>query len=101
MTQVSVRFDTRKFETSHGRKPQGWGAWMFQVEGSEQTLTVPPMNFPEAKAWITSSLRSRITDLGYEIFPRERQTPEALSALQKADAEKWWPIIKELGIKAE
>jgi hypothetical protein len=35
------------------------------------------------------------------MFPRERQTPEALGALQKADAEKWWPIIKELGIKAE
>jgi tripartite-type tricarboxylate transporter receptor subunit TctC len=44
---------------------------------------------------------SRLADLGLEIFPRERQTPEALSALVKADAEKWWPIIKELGTKAE
>jgi hypothetical protein len=33
--------------------------------------------------------------------PGERQTPEALGALQKAEAEKWWPIIKELGIKVE
>jgi hypothetical protein len=40
-------------------------------------------------------------DLGLEIFPREQQTPEALGALVKSDAEKWWPIIKELGIKAE
>jgi len=24
-----------------------------------------------------------------------------LAALQKADAQKWWPIIKELGLKAE
>jgi hypothetical protein len=36
-----------------------------------------------------------------EVFPRERQTPEALGTLQKADAEKGWPIIKQLGIKAE
>jgi hypothetical protein len=36
-----------------------------------------------------------------EIFPRERQTPEALAALAKADAEKWWPIMKEFGIKAD
>jgi hypothetical protein len=36
----------------------------------------------------------------FEVFARERQTPEALAALQKADAEKWWPIIKEFGIKA-
>jgi tripartite-type tricarboxylate transporter receptor subunit TctC len=46
-------------------------------------------------------VRSRLTDLGQDIFPRERQTPEALSALAKADAEKWWPLIKEFGIKAE
>jgi hypothetical protein len=44
---------------------------------------------------------SRLADLGADIFPRERQTPEALGAMVKADAEKWWPIIKELGIKAE
>jgi hypothetical protein len=36
-----------------------------------------------------------------EVFPRERQTPEALGALAKAGAEKWWPIIKEFGLKAE
>ena len=35
------------------------------------------------------------------IYPRERQTPEALNEIRKADAEKWWPIIKELGIKPE
>jgi tripartite-type tricarboxylate transporter receptor subunit TctC len=45
------------------------------------------------------AVRSRL--LGYEIFPRERQTAEALAGLQKADAEKWWPLIRELGIKAE
>lgn len=45
--------------------------------------------------------RSRIAELGYEAFPRDRQTPEALAALQKAGVEKWWPIIKELGLRAE
>ena len=33
--------------------------------------------------------------------PRESQTPEGLGALVKADAEKWWPLIKKFGIKAE
>src|SRR6267143_4876516 len=47
------------------------------------------------------AVRSRLADLGMEVFPRERQTPEALGALVKADAEKWWPLIKEWGIKAE
>ena len=47
------------------------------------------------------SVRSQLVELGFEIFPPEQQTPKALGALQKADAEKWWPIIKEFGIKAE
>jgi tripartite-type tricarboxylate transporter receptor subunit TctC len=41
----------------------------------------------------------RLAELGYEAFPPQERTPEALGAVVKADAEKWWPIIKELGIK--
>jgi tripartite-type tricarboxylate transporter receptor subunit TctC len=44
---------------------------------------------------------SRLAALGQEIFPREQQTPEALRAHQKAEIEKWWPIIKAAGIKAQ
>jgi tripartite-type tricarboxylate transporter receptor subunit TctC len=46
-------------------------------------------------------VRLRFTDLGQEVFPRQQQTPEVLDALVKSDAQKWWPIIKELGIKAK
>jgi tripartite-type tricarboxylate transporter receptor subunit TctC len=45
--------------------------------------------------------RQRFAQLGQEIFPRERQTPAALRALQKAEIEKWWPIIKAAGITPE
>jgi tripartite-type tricarboxylate transporter receptor subunit TctC len=47
------------------------------------------------------SVRSRLTALGLEIFPREQQTPEALASLQKAEIEKWWPIIKAANLKGE
>jgi tripartite-type tricarboxylate transporter receptor subunit TctC len=47
------------------------------------------------------SVRQRLADIGQEIFPREQQTPEALAALQKAEIEKWWPIIKAANIKGE
>jgi hypothetical protein len=46
-------------------------------------------------------VRSRLAELGQDIFPRDRQTPNALGALQRAEIEKWWPIIKEAGIKAK
>ena len=45
--------------------------------------------------------RSRLADLGFDLFPREKQTSEALGALVTAAAEKWRPVIKEFGIKAE
>jgi len=46
-------------------------------------------------------MRVRLADLAQETFPRAQQTPEALGAFQKAEIEKWWPIIKATGIKAE
>ena len=46
-------------------------------------------------------MSSRFVEIEMQLFPRERQTPEALGAMVKTDAAKWWPIIKEFGIKAE
>ena len=45
--------------------------------------------------------RQKLVDLGQEFWPRAGQTPEALAAFQKAEIDKWWPIVKEAGIKAE
>ena len=46
-------------------------------------------------------VRQRLTELEFEIPPRDQQTPEALAAFQKAEIEKWWPIIKAANIKGE
>ncbi|HEV7982321.1 MAG TPA: tripartite tricarboxylate transporter substrate-binding protein [Xanthobacteraceae bacterium] len=45
--------------------------------------------------------RARLADLGIQFPPREKETPEALAAFQKAEIEKWSPIIKKFGIKAQ
>ena len=47
------------------------------------------------------ALGKRFSDIGQELWPRAQQTPEALAALQKAEIEKWSPIIKAANIKAE
>jgi tripartite-type tricarboxylate transporter receptor subunit TctC len=47
------------------------------------------------------SVRRRFADLGHEIWPRDKQTPEALAAQQKAEIEKWWPVVKAANIKGE
>ena len=49
----------------------------------------------------TPTVRQRLADLGQELPARERLTPEALGAYQKAEIEKWWPIVKAAGIKVD
>jgi len=46
------------------------------------------------------AVRARIEGLGQVIFPADQQNPAALAAYQKAELDKWWPIIKGAGIKA-
>ena len=59
--------------------------------------TVGRLSTATVQALADPAVRSRLTDLGGEIFPRERQTPEALGAIQKAQIDKWWPLVKEFG----
>jgi tripartite-type tricarboxylate transporter receptor subunit TctC len=59
------------------------------------------LNLAAKAALADPAMGSRLADLAQEVFPPDQQTPEALGALQKADIEKWWPIIKAAGIKAE
>jgi tripartite-type tricarboxylate transporter receptor subunit TctC len=62
---------------------------------------VARLNGAIVEALADPRIRQRLVDMGQEIFPREQQTPAALAALQKAEIEKWWPIIKAAGIRAE
>jgi len=62
---------------------------------------IAKLNSAVLDALADPSVRMRLTDLGADIPPREQQTPEALGAFQKAEIEKWWPLIKAAGIKAE
>jgi tripartite-type tricarboxylate transporter receptor subunit TctC len=76
-----------------------WNA-LFAPKGTPRDI-IAKLNAAAVEALADAAVRVRLVDLGFEIFPREQRTPEALGALVKADAEKWWPIIKEAGIKAE
>jgi tripartite-type tricarboxylate transporter receptor subunit TctC len=73
----------------------------FAPKGTPKEI-IDRLNAAAVEATADPEVRSRlIDDLMLNVFPREQQTPEALGALVEAGAEKWWPIIKEFGIKAE
>ena len=48
-----------------------------------------------------ATVKQRLTDVGQDIVPREQQNPTALGTKQKAEIEKWWPIVKAAGIKGQ
>ena len=73
---------------------------LFAPKGTPKD-TIERLNGAAVDALADPAVRSRLAELGYEAFPRGEQTPEALAAMQRAVAEKWWPIIRELGIKTE
>jgi tripartite-type tricarboxylate transporter receptor subunit TctC len=59
------------------------------------------LNATTADILAAGPVRARLAELGVGIPSREQQTPEALAAFQKAEIEKWWPIIKAANIKGE
>ena len=71
---------------------------LFAPKGTPKD-TIERLNGAAVEALADPAVRSRLAELGYEAFPRGEQTPEALAAMQRATAEKWWPILRELGIK--
>jgi hypothetical protein len=73
---------------------------LFAPKGTP-TEVIGKLRVAAAEALANPAARSRLVELGLEVFPRDQQTPEALGALVKAGAEKWWPIIKASGIRAE
>lgn len=62
---------------------------------------IAKLNSAARTALADPTVSALLTDLGFEIYSRDRQTPQVLAAYQKAEIEKWWPIIRAFGIRAE
>jgi tripartite-type tricarboxylate transporter receptor subunit TctC len=62
---------------------------------------IAKLNAAVVDALADPTVRKRLADVGQDIYPREQQTPEALSAYHKAEIEKWWPLVKAANIKVE
>jgi tripartite-type tricarboxylate transporter receptor subunit TctC len=59
---------------------------------------ITKLNHALRQALQAPAIRDKLISLAQEIFSPEQQSPESLAAYQKAEIEKWWPIIKDAGI---
>jgi tripartite-type tricarboxylate transporter receptor subunit TctC len=78
------------------------GNWTaFWVPKGTPMDAIAKLNGAVVAALADASVRAHLADMAQDIPPREQQTPKALGALQRAEIQKWWPIIKAANIKGE
>jgi len=75
-----------------------YGLWV--PKGTPQDV-IKKLNEAAMQALADPNVRARLISLGQQIPSPEQQSAAALAAWQKAEIEKWHPLIKEAGIKAE
>ena len=62
---------------------------------------IAKLNAAVTESLADPDVRRRLADMGQEIPARDQQTPAALRDYQKAEIDKWWPIIKAADLHVE
>jgi tripartite-type tricarboxylate transporter receptor subunit TctC len=73
---------------------------MWAPKGTPKEI-IAKLNAAVVHALADPNAKKRLAEIGQDVWPREQQTPEALAAYHKAEIDKWWPIIRASGLKAQ
>jgi tripartite-type tricarboxylate transporter receptor subunit TctC len=77
-----------------------WLQGVWAPKGTPRDI-IAKLNAAVAEALADPAVYRRLTEFGLDVAPEDQRTPEALRSLQKAETEKWWPVIKAAGAKPE
>jgi tripartite-type tricarboxylate transporter receptor subunit TctC len=75
-----------------------YGLWV--PKGTPKDI-IAKLNASMVQVLASPQVKQRFAELGIQVSPLVQQSPEALRAYQKEEAERWWPIIKASGIKVD
>jgi tripartite-type tricarboxylate transporter receptor subunit TctC len=82
-----------------GLQMEVWsGMWV--PHGTPRAI-IEKLNTAVVAALAEPAVREKLAGVGLDGPPRDQMTPEALGAFQRAEATKWWPIIKAANVTAE
>jgi tripartite-type tricarboxylate transporter receptor subunit TctC len=76
-----------------------WHA-MWVPKGTPNDI-VTKLNAAVGRALADPAVSRRLSDVGHDVFPADQRSPAALAAYHKAEIEKWWPIVRATGLKAQ
>jgi tripartite-type tricarboxylate transporter receptor subunit TctC len=76
-----------------------WTA-LFAPNGTPKEI-INTLNRAVVASLASPKVRELFANQGVEIAAPEKQTPESLAAIQRAEIKKWWPIIEAAGIKPQ
>ena len=62
---------------------------------------VAKLNAAAVDALNDPAVRKQLENLGLQMPPKDKQSPQALGAWQKAEIAKWWPMIKAANVKVD
>jgi tripartite-type tricarboxylate transporter receptor subunit TctC len=76
-----------------------WHA-MWAPKGTPKPV-IDRLNAAVTRALDDPVVSKRLSDVGHDVFPRDQRSPAALAAYHKAEIDKWWPIVRASGLKAQ
>ncbi|TKW78224.1 MAG: tripartite tricarboxylate transporter substrate binding protein BugD [Bradyrhizobium icense] len=74
------------------------GMWV--PKGTPKDI-IAKLNGAAVAALNDPAVRKQFENLGLQMPPKDKLTPEALGEWQKAEIAKWWPIIKAANVKVD
>ena len=71
---------------------------MWGPKGTPKEI-IAKVNAAVVEALADADVQKKLAGIGQELPTPEQQTPQGFGAFQKAETDKWWPIIKAANIK--